>query len=209
MEKLFNSAFMIKLQEAGQAVAANKFLSAIQNATSSLLAVIMVGAICVVLNTVLGPNMLGLIQSSTPISSFFTIPYSFTMNMLGLWTVMLLAYNYARNLKLKNPLVTMINVLVVFCISACATVSTEDGVGALTNAYFGAQGMFPGFLITLIAVRIEWFCETRKVYIRMPDVVPPAIQGSFAAIVPLLFSVAVFSGINAVLLATTGGAYNF
>lgn len=209
MEKLFNSAFMIKLQEAGQAVAANKFLSAIQNATSSLLAVIMVGAICVVLNTVLGPNMLGLIQSSTPISSFFTIPYSFTMNMLGLWTVMLLAYNYARNLKLKNPLVTMINVLVVFCISACATVSTEDGVGALTNAYFGAQGMFPGFLITLISVRIEWFCETRKVYIRMPDVVPPAIQGSFAAIVPLLFSVAVFSGTNAVLLATTGGAYNF
>ena len=93
---------MIKLQEAGQAVAANKFLSAIQNATSSLLAVIMVGAICVVLNTVLGPNMLGLIQSSTPISSFFTIPYSFTMNMLGLWTVMLLAYNYERNLKLKN-----------------------------------------------------------------------------------------------------------
>ena len=50
------------------------------------------------------------------------------MNMLGLWTVMLLAYNYARNLKLKNPLVTMINVLVVFCISACATVSTEDEI---------------------------------------------------------------------------------
>lgn len=43
----------------------------------------------------------------------------------------------------------------------------------------------------------------------MPEVVPPAIQGSFAAIVPLLFDVIVFSGINAALLATTGGAYNF
>lgn len=209
MEKFFNSVFMVKLQEAGQAVSANKFLSSIQNATSSLMAVIMVGAICVIMNTLLGPNMLGIIESGTPFSSFFTIPYSFTMNTLGLWVVALLGFNYARNLKLKNPLITMVNVLVVFFISACASVTTESGVGALTNAYFGAQGMFPGFLIALVAVRVEWFCEKNKIYIRMPDVVPPAIQGSFAAIVPLLFNVIVFSGINAVLLATTGGAYNF
>lgn len=156
MEKLFNSAFMVKLQEAGQAVASNKFLSAVQNATSSLLAVIMVGAICAVLNLVLGPNMLGVVEDGTPIAQLFSIPYSFTMNSLGLWVVVLLAYNYARNLKLKNPLIAMVNVLVVFLVSACVSVTTEDGASALTNTYFGAAGMFPGFLIALIAVRIEW-----------------------------------------------------
>lgn len=209
MEKIFNSPFIIKLQEIGQKVAANKFLSAIQTAMCSLMSVIMVGAICVVLNSILGPNMLGIVESGTPLASFFTIPYSFTMNMLGLWTVMLLAYNYARNIELKSPLVTTVNTLVIFCISASAIVKTESGVSAITNSYFGAQGMFPGFLITLVAVRVEWLCEKYKIYIRLPDAVPPAIQGSFAAIVPLLFNVAIFSGINAILLATTGGTYNF
>lgn len=199
---------MVKLQEAGQAMGANKFLSALQNSMSSLMAVIMVGAICVVLNTLLGQNMLGIIESGTPASSFFTIPYQFTMNTLTLWVVPLLAYNYARNLKLKNPLITMINVLVVFMLSACVSISTEDGVAGITNAYLSSTGMFPGFLITLVAVRIEWFCEKYKIYIRMPDAVPPAIQGSFAAIVPLLMSAVVFSGINSILMVTTGGAYN-
>ena len=106
LEKFFNSKFMVGLQAAGQKVGANKFLSSVQNAMTSLMAVIMVGAICVILNTLLGPSMLNLIQSGTPVSTFLVTPYQFTMNFLSVWVMALLSYNYAKNLKLKNPLIS-------------------------------------------------------------------------------------------------------
>lgn len=207
MEKFFNSAFMVRLQEWGQKVSANKFLSAIQTSMSSLMAVIMVGALCVVINTVLGPNLLHVIESGSPVSSFLTTPYQFTMNMLTVWVIALAAYHYARNLKLKNPLMTMVNALVVFFLAAGAIGALESGSNGIAMSYLGAQGMFPGFLITFVAVRIEKACGDHNVYIKMPDVVPPAIQASFAAIIPLFLNVMLVSGLNTLLGCVTGGAY--
>ena len=206
LEKFFNSKFMVGLQAAGQKVGANKFLSSVQNAMTSLMAVIMVGAICVILNTLLGPSMLNLIQSGTPVSTFLVTPYQFTMNFLSVWVMALLSYNYAKNLKLKNPLITMVDSLVVFLLAAAPVSATETG-NVLAMSYLGASGMFPGFLIVFISVQIEKFCELHNAYIRMPEIVPPAIQGSFAAIVPLLLSVAVFSGATVGISVATGGAY--
>ena len=45
MEGLFNSRFMVKLQDFGQKLGTNKFLSALQGAMMSMMGVLMVGAV--------------------------------------------------------------------------------------------------------------------------------------------------------------------
>lgn len=45
MDGIFNSPFMVKLQEFGQKLGSNKFLSALQGSMMSCMAPIMVGAI--------------------------------------------------------------------------------------------------------------------------------------------------------------------
>lgn len=53
MDGIFNSPFMVKLQEFGQKLGSNKFLSALQGAMMSCMAPIMVGAIFSIICAVL------------------------------------------------------------------------------------------------------------------------------------------------------------
>jgi Phosphotransferase system, EIIC. len=99
MEHLLESKFMIKLQEFGQKLGQNKFLTALQAAMMSLMGIIMVGAIFQILSSVGSESMLNLFSTKSKIYSILYLPYQFTMNSLSLWVVAILAYNYAKNLK--------------------------------------------------------------------------------------------------------------
>ena len=52
MESLFNSPFMVKLQDFGQKLGSNKFLSALQGAMMSLMGIIMIGAISQIITSI-------------------------------------------------------------------------------------------------------------------------------------------------------------
>ena len=187
MEGMFNSPVMIKLQEFGQALGRNKFLSALQNAMMSLMAVIMVGAIFLILCAVGGPTMLNLFASDSVIYTTLYTPYQFTMNLLSLWVVGIMAFNYARNLNIRVPIISVVESLAVFLMTCGALVTADEGT-AILMTYLGAQGMFIGFLIVFVVVNVDKICAEKNIYIKMPDIVPQAIQNGFAGIIPLLFN---------------------
>ena len=83
MDGIFNSPFMVKLQEFGQKLGSNKFLSALQGAMMSCMAPIMVGAIFSIICAV-GP-MLGIFQNGDAVYNVLYAPYHFTMDLLSLW----------------------------------------------------------------------------------------------------------------------------
>lgn len=208
MEKLFESKFMVKLQDFGQALGSNKFLAALQAAMMSLMGIIMVGAISQILSTVGSETLLNLFSSDSKIHAILYLPYQFTMNSLSLWVVALFAYNYAKNLKMKSPIMNAIDALVCFLLVAGALIISDSGATGIDMTYLGAQGMFIGFIVVFLSVRIEKFCADKNVRIKMPDVVPPFLQDGFASILPLLFSVVILSIISAAVSLGTGGAYN-
>lgn len=80
MEKLFQSSAMIKLQDFGQKLGSNKFLSALQASMMGLMGVIMVGAISQIITAVGGETMLGLFTADSKIYEIIYMPYQFTMN---------------------------------------------------------------------------------------------------------------------------------
>ena len=207
MESLFNSPFMVKLQDFGQKLGSNKFLSALQGAMMSLMGIIMIGAISQIV-TAVGSTMFGLFSADSDIYAILYSPYNFTMNLLSMWVVAFFAYNYSKNLKMKNSLITMVDALAVFLLVVSPIVVTEAGGSTLDMTYLGSTGMFVGFVVVFIVVQLEKFCANHNIRIKMPDVVPPFLQDSFAAILPLLFNVILFLGLDIIVSVATGDAYS-
>lgn len=208
MEKLFQSSAMIKLQDFGQKLGSNKFLSALQASMMGLMGVIMVGAISQIITAVGGETMLGLFTADSKIYEIIYMPYQFTMNSLSLWVVALFAYNYSKNLKMKSPVMNAIDALICFLLVAGTIVTTEAGLTTIDMTYLGAQGMFVGFIVVFISVQIEKFCADRNIRIKMPDVVPPFLQDGFSSILPLFFSVVLLQVIVTAISVGTAGAFN-
>lgn len=206
MENFFNSPIMIKLQEFGQKLGQNKFLSALQAGMMSCMGVIMVGAIFQIICSV-GSSMLHLFTPDSQIYQILYTPYNYTMNMLSLWIVGMMAFNYARNLGYEKPVISVVESLACFLLIAGALAPTEAGTMAMDTTYLGATGMFVGFLVVFVVVNVDKLCRDKKLYIKMPDIVPQFLQDGFAGIVPMLLNVVLFLSIDAAVSLLTGGAY--
>lgn len=209
MDSLFNSKFMQAINKAGQKLGSNKFVNALQSGMMSSMAVIMVGAIFQIIQSILGPSMLRILSVNNPWYGFLSLPYEFTMNFIAVWVVILMANQYAKNLKLKNNIITAIDATVIFFLMSAPVIPSKTGMVSLNTTYLGAQGLFVGFIIVGLVVRIEKFCSDHNIKIKMPEVVPPALQASFSAILPLLFEVIIFGAIFILIQLTTQGQYNF
>ena len=206
MDKLFNSPFMIKFQEFGQRLGKNKFLSALQASMMSLMGVIMVGAISQIICAV-GSSMLHLFEADSQIYGILFTPYHFTMNMLSLWLVGLLAFNYARNLGLSTPAIAAVEALCSFMLLVAPITVAESGASMLDMSYFGPTGMFVGFVVAFIAVRIDKLCADKEIYIHMPEVVPQFLQDGFAGIVPLAINIVLMLIVSTAVSVATAGAF--
>ena len=208
MEKLFESKLMINLQDFGQKLGSNKFLAALQAAMMSLMGVIMIGAISQILCAVGSETLLNLFTSDSEVYGLIYLPYQFTMNMLSLWVVGLFGFNYAKNLKMKSPIMNAIDALICFLLIAGGlVVNAETGTTSIDMTYLGAQGMFIGFLVVFISIHIEKFCADKNIRIKMPDVCPPFLVDGFSSIIPLFLSILLFMVTSSIVTMTTGGAY--
>ena len=192
MENLFNNPILIKMQEFGQKLGSNKFISALQYGMMSTMSILMVGAFCQIIASV--GDMLGFIPNGGALYNAIMTPYNYTMGLIGVWVTGFIAYSYAKNLKLKNPLVHAIDAVIIFVMTCGPLVD-----GKIDTTFLGATGMFLGFVIAGAVVRIEKLCIDKNIRIPMPDVCPPSLVNAFAAIVPLAINVILFQGANALL----------
>lgn len=192
MENLFNNPILVKMQEFGQKLGSNKFISALQYGMMSTMSILMVGAFCQIIASV--GDMLGFIPEGGALYNAIMTPYNYTMGLIGVWVTGFIAYSYAKNLKMKNPLVHAIDAIIIFVMTCGPLVD-----GKIDTTFLGATGMFLGFVIAGVVVRIEKFCIDKNIRIPMPDVCPPSLVNAFAAIVPLAINVILFQGANALL----------
>uniref|UniRef100_UPI0015C505DB PTS transporter subunit EIIC n=1 Tax=Bacillus sp. S1-R5C1-FB TaxID=1973491 RepID=UPI0015C505DB len=65
--------------------------------------------------------------------------------------------------------------------------STKESVlveGAIPAALMGSQVLFVAMIIALISTELYRFIVQKKIIIKVPETVPPAVTSSFAALVP-------------------------
>ncbi len=192
MSNIFESKFFKKLEKAGEKIGSNLAVNAIQGALMGSMGIIMVGAFFQLL-VVIPSNFGWLSQESNIYVSLYGV-YNLTMNLLSVWFVFQLGYNYARSLKLKpmtGALISTLNFLIVTT-TGYRTLAMES----LTTGFLGGTGLFIAILVGLSTVGIYNFTVKKNVIIKMPDVVPPFLSESFSSIIPLVLSVSLWLGIS-------------
>lgn len=76
--------------------------------------------------------------------------------------------------------------------------------GYLGNQYTGATGLFTCLIVGFISSMIYIKLMVKKVTIKLPETVPPAVSNAFAAIIPGTIAIYVFGIITQICVVTTG-----
>lgn len=182
MQKIQN-VLMKYLMPIANKLEQQKHIQAIKDGIVASIPIIIIGSFCTIFLGI--ANLLG----SGPVYDFLnanmgvlTYASAFTNDMLAVYATYFIAKTLSEKYDLKGsqPAVTA---LVVFFI-LCAVVKD----GQLNTSYLGSTGLFTGIVAALFTVEIYHLCYERKWYIKMPESVPPMVQDSFAALVPLVLN---------------------
>ena len=140
-------------------------------------------------------------------------PVSATFNIMALIAVFGIAYRLGEYYKV-DALVSGALSLVTFLLATPFQVayiipSTKESVlveGAIPAALMGSQGLFVAMIIALISTELYRFIVQKKIIIKMPETVPPAVTRSFAALVPGFIVVTVIWLLRLIIENTSFGS---
>ena len=197
----------------------SRYLTAIRNGFNTLLPIIICGAFCSLMTSVVcsttttgfslakisGLEWLG---SLAPI--FDAANYA-TMNFIAIGLVILIAIDLGRHYGKKDPLLPI--VALGAYISMCVTTvsgTTDSGEAytvsnVLAVSFTNSQGLFmaiiTGILSTELYLRLT---RSKKLVIKMPDSVPPNVSASFSTLLPGMLTILAFAVFSFVFKGISG-----
>ena len=114
-----------------------------------------------------------------------TLPYNYTMGLVGLISAFGIAYCLAESYQMKSAVYGIIAMCTFLMVSA----PLKDG--GIQTSYLGADGLFVAIIIALISVEISRFVSKKLVI-------------SFPASVPIAANIIIIYGLNIALVAASG-----
>ncbi|HIF9175976.1 TPA: PTS cellobiose transporter subunit IIC [Photobacterium damselae] len=165
-------------------VAQQRHLGAIRDAYISFMPFIIVGSILLVISSfpsiaykefmasIFGPNW----------GTNIEIPFSVIFSGMSLFIAFMVAYRLAERYKIDKISSGVLSLSAFLVLTPFAQV---EGMGTvIPTDWLGSRGLFVAMIGALIWTEIfRWFIEN-NITIKMPDGVPPAVEKSFAALVP-------------------------
>ena len=115
-------------------------------------------------------------------ASWLNIGYTFTMNFIGIYSLVGLVVALA-NLKKLKPTNLIILSLIVFFITCSGIVTTEAGGTGIASNFLGAQGIFSAIIVGIFVVMFSSFLSNRGVKIKLPAQVPPNVAEPIEALI--------------------------
>ena len=196
MPETQDNAFMRFLNEklvpSSTKVSQNRYIQAIGQGSMGLMAVILVGAVFNLLNT-LPIEPYQALLTSTGIGDAFGAIYNAAMNFMGLFMVASVARAAARSfgheeLAIENMFLALMGYLIL------VPLTTNDAGDSIINMnYLGSRGTFMAFIVAIVTTKINIAVVERHLVIKMPDGVPDSVGKTFTAIVPGAISALVFA----------------
>lgn len=185
----------------------NKILRTIQNAFMMLLPITMIGGFASLFKGVDIGGYQAWLQS-TPIYSGLGAVYQFTVGLLAIYVVFLVAYAFANVYNVKNAGISIgLTALVAFLIiTPYQEPESIYGAATLSTSWYGSSGMFTALIIAFLTGFVFKFCYDKHIQIKMPKEVPPMIASQFNALIPsiitVIIAVIIKSGFEATSLQT-------
>ncbi|CAM5436285.1 Permease IIC component OS=Lysinibacillus sphaericus OX=1421 GN=LS41612_07510 PE=4 SV=1 [Lysinibacillus sphaericus] len=182
-------------------VGSQRHLVAIRDGFITIMPLTIVGSLAVLINNLpidFYQNALDSIWKHETWTQFGGNIWNATFNILSLLLAFTIAYNLAKGYN-KDGLSAG-----VISLSSYLTFGTF-GEGGLTGLTTGTGGIFIAILVALLST--ELFCRlagNRKLLIKMPDGVPPAVSKSFAALLPATITIGIFAFVRTIITAGFG-----
>lgn len=130
-----------------------------------------------------------------------------TIGIMALFIAFTVAYLLAKENE-GDELLTGLTSLSVFMIMYPAPFAS-DTVNAVETTYLGAQGLFVAIIIScIIGELLPKLASTKKLQVKMPELVPPAVSRSFSAMIPMVLVIMGASILNYIILRFAPGGLN-
>jgi cellobiose PTS system EIIC component len=178
-------------------VGSQRHLVAIRDGFVAIMPLILVGSLAVLFNNLPIPGWADFMKSifGDQWNSFGGTLWNGTFAVMSLLVVFTTSYNLARSYEkdgLTAGVVSFASLLMLYAGSA------KDW--AIPFAFLGAQGLFVALFVALVSTEIfVKLMGNKKLVIKMPDGVPPAVSRSFAALLPSLITLVIFGAFKIIL----------
>lgn len=182
-----------KLVPVSTGFAQNRYVRCVGTGSQSLMAIIMIGAVFNLLNSIQIAPYQNFIQA-VGIAGFLNAVYSACMNFLGIFMVFSVGFAGAKifdhpELSYNNGLLSLMAYLIMVPMGTDAAGST-----VINLDYLGSHGVFLAFILGIMATKINIALVERKITIKMPAGVPENVTQCFTSIIPGA-AIAVVSGV--------------
>lgn len=197
----------------------NRFMSAIKNAFTALLPIIIGGAFfTLILNVGLSTTTAGISLEKLPgmgwlesLSPMFNAANYATMNFFAIGLVILASIELGKHHGRDEIIVPA--VALASYIALCTTVvavTAESGevinvANVLASKFTNAQGLFMGMLSSLVST--ELYCKivnSKKLELSMPDSVPSNVVRAFNVLIPSIVTILAVAAFGQVFQTITG-----
>lgn len=140
-----------------------------------LLPVTMVGSICAIFQNLAFNGYQNYIKQ-TGIANILSAGVALSTNLISMYVLISLAYEYAGKLKGSKINSIIMAVMSFFMLTPISNFKVaKDSISGLDLSYLGAKGMFVAMIVSLLITYIYCKLEkNKKLTIKMPASVPPA-----------------------------------
>lgn len=194
------ATWRVKIQKISSSIQKNIYISAISNGLMSLMPILILGAIFSLIHA-LKIDAYQQFLETTGLKNYTSLPTSVTTDIIALYAVFAIAYNFATQRKQQGYSAGIL-ALMAFLLVTPKGLLDDGTTKAFSYSWLGAKGLFVAIIIALLVGKVYTFVLEKKFYIKMPKGVPPTVEKSFAALTPgFLIAIAVLI-ISAIFAAT-------
>lgn len=165
-------------------IAENRYLKSVSKGMVATLPATIVGAVITLLKIIPIPAWQNFLVNSG-LGGTFDIIATFTTNFLAILVVFFVSRNVVNSFKYDGANVGILSIVCFMILTPMGSLTVgERTVNTILFDWLGSRGMFVGIILGLVIGRVFVYLMDNKVYIRMPDSVPPFVEKSFANIIP-------------------------
>ncbi|ABR50268.1 PTS system, lactose/cellobiose family IIC subunit [Alkaliphilus metalliredigens QYMF] len=160
-------------------LAEQRHLRAVRDGIISTMALIIIGSFFLVIAF---PPIPALADWIEPHVGNILIPFRLTMGLMGLYASYGIGYSLAKSYKIDGVSGGVLSLAAFILTISPAMVDGHGWVLPMANA--GGAGMFVAIIMSIFAVEVLRFLQSRNIMFKMPEGVPDSVSRSFEALIP-------------------------
>ena len=194
----FTSMLEEKLMPIAAKIANQRHLAAIKDGIIVTVPFIIAGSVFLILANlpITAVSEFYKTESGAVLQKWLSYPVAVTFDLVAVITCLAVAYRLSESYKLDGISGALLALVSFLLVSPFLITFKHEKFGELTTSgiptgLMGSAGLFVAIIMALISTEIFNFIVKKDMVIKMPDMVPPAVSKSFAALIPAFFIITI------------------